>query len=401
MFDLEKQIRWSKIKVGLVITLALLVLLLAVLFAGNIELLFSPKVDFRVQFRDVKGLRKGAPVWVFGTEVGSVKNIELDPIYGTIVTISVTQGIQGLIKKDSHASIMTMGLLGDKYLELTTGSPVAQPIKPGELIRGIAQVEFTDIVEASATVFEKMSDFLKKMDILVMKIEEGEGTVGKFLSDPSVYDNLKKTTQNLSSVVEDIQSARGTFRMLIEDRTLYDRLSSASSSIDEFTRKLNESSGTLKRMVEDPSLYERLVAAASSIEGIGKSYQESTGTLKRIIEDPSLYERLVSAAASIEAFGKKLNESEGTLKRLIEDRELYDNLNQGSERLVSILTRMDRGEGVVGTLLRDDEMAAEMKETVAKIKGLTLEVENLAKDLQELTKDIKANPRKYFKFSVF
>ena len=401
MFDLEKQIRWSKIKVGLVITLALLVLCLAVFFAGNLELLFSPKVNFRVQFRDVKGLRKGAPVWIFGTEVGSVKNIELDPIYGTIVTISVTQGIQGLVKKDSHASIMTMGLLGDKYMELTTGSPVAEPIKPGELIKGIAQIEFTDIVETSAEVFEKMSDFLKKMDILATKIEEGEGTVGKFLSDPAVYDNLKQTTQNLSTVVEDIKNSRGTFRMLIEDGSLYSRLSSASSSIDEFTRKLNESSGTVKRMLEDPSLYEKLVAAASSIEGIGKSYQESSGTLKRLIEDPALYERVASAASSIEAFSKKLNESEGTLKKLIEDRELYDNLNQGSQRLASILSRMDRGEGVVGTLIRDDEMAAQMKETVVNIKGLTLEVENLAKDLQELAKDIKANPRKYFKFSVF
>jgi hypothetical protein len=46
-------------------------------------------------------------------------------------------------------------------------------------------------------------------------------------------------------------------------------------------------------------------------------------------------------------------------------------------------------------------MAAQMKETVVKIQGLTLEVENLARDLQELTKDIKANPKKYFKFSVF
>jgi phospholipid/cholesterol/gamma-HCH transport system substrate-binding protein len=401
MFDLEKQIRWSKIKVGLVITLALLILCLTVLFAGNIGLLFSPKVDFRVQFHDIKGLRKGAPVWLFGTEVGSVKNIALDPIYGTIVTISVTKRIQGLIKRDSHASIMTMGLLGDKYMELTAGSPVSPPLKPGELIKGASQIEFTDIVETSASVFEKMSDFLKRMDVLMSKIEEGQGTVGKFLSDPAIYNNLKTTTQDLSAVAQDLRNSRGTFRMLIEDETLYSRLSSAASSIDEFTRKLNESSGTLKRMMEDPSLYEKLVAAASSIEGIGKSYQESSGTLKKIIEDPSLYERLVSASSSIETFAKKLNESEGTLKRLLEDRGLYDNLDRGSQQLASILSRVDRGEGVAGTLIRDDEMAAQMKETVVKIKELTQEVENLARDLEELTKDIKANPRKYFKFSVF
>jgi phospholipid/cholesterol/gamma-HCH transport system substrate-binding protein len=367
MFEQEKQLQWSKIKVGLVISLAILILFLAVFFAGKIEILFSPKMLLKAQFRDVKGLRKGAPVWIFGTEVGSVQAIDLDPIYRTIVTVSINKSVRDLIKKDSTASIMAMGLLGDKYMELTTGSPAAEPVESGEMIQGMAQVELTEIAATGAMTIEKTADLVKRIDMLVQKIEKGEGTVAKFIMNPSVYDNLDKSTRTLSILLEDIKTSRGT----------------------------------LKRMIEDPALYDRMLSAASSIEGFSKRLNESTGTLTKLLEDPELYEKLVAASSSIETFSRKLNEESGTLKKLVEDPELYDNLNRVSRNLASILTRLDRGEGVAGTLIRDNEMAFDLKETLAKFKELTAEMGQLAEELKLLTKDIKENPKKYFKFSVF
>ena len=126
MADVKKQLQWSKLKVGSVITLALLILLVTVFFAGNIEELFLKKVELKTHFKDVKGLRRGAPVWVFGTEVGSVREIDLDPNYGTIVTMKMNKSALPFIKEDSTAGILTMGLLGDKYIEIGTGSPEAE-----------------------------------------------------------------------------------------------------------------------------------------------------------------------------------------------------------------------------------------------------------------------------------
>ena len=367
MFEMEKRLRWSKMKVGLVVTLALLTLFLAVFFAGNIELLFSPKVDLRAQFQDVKGLRKGAPVWVYGTEVGSVKAITLDPIYGTIVTISVTKSVQGLIKKDSQASILTMGMLGDKYVELTPGSPLGTPIKPGEIIRGVPQIELTDIVAISGKTIESMGDFLKKLDTLIDKVEKGQGTLAHFINDPTIYNNLAKSTQALTGVVEEIRNSRGTLKLLLEDPSVYNKMLAAASSVEEFSKKLNESSGTLKKLIENPELYENLLAATSSIE----------------------------------AFGKKINEGHGTIMKLVEDPELYENLRRASQNLASIFARLDRGEGIAGAFVRDTELAMEFKETLIKFRNFTVEAEKLAAELEKLTKEIKDNPKKYFSISVF
>jgi phospholipid/cholesterol/gamma-HCH transport system substrate-binding protein len=343
MFDAKKQVRWSQIKVGLVITIAFLILLIAVFFAGNIQNIFLKKAEFKIQFKDVVGLRKGAPVWILGLEEGSVNDITLDPVYGVIVTITVNRNALQFVKKDSRATILTMGLLGDKYIELSTGSPQAEPIRPGEIIQGTSEMGLREV----------MGQFIDRIDSLVTKIERGRGTIAKLLNDPTLYNNLLGATHSLSALLEDVKDSKGTLGLLIEDPTVYRKILAATSSVEEFAKKINESSGTLRHLVEDPSLYNRALTAASQIE----------------------------------EFSRKLNEGQGTLKRMIEDPALYENLNRDLKKIHSILERIESGEGVAGALIQDKDLAKELKDTVAELK--------------ELLKNIKEHPKKYFKFSIF
>ncbi|MGB9716185.1 MAG: MlaD family protein [Thermodesulfovibrionales bacterium] len=353
MFDIKKQLFWSKLKVGLVITLAILILFLTVFFAGSIERLISPKAEIKAQIQNVKGLRKGAPVWVSGIEVGSVKDINLHPEYGTIVTISIKKDALKFLRKDAEASILTMGLLGDKYIELSNGSPDAGPIKPNDIIKGSTQIELQDIVETSASSIEKMSDFINKLENLVGRVERGEGTIAKFLTDPSIYNNLQETTKSLSIILREIETGHGTLRMLLKDPSLYNKLVSATTALEEINRKINE----------------------------------GQGTFKKLLEDPALYNRVLSAASSIDAFSKKLTEGHGTLRRLAEEPDLYENLNNVTKQLSSLLEKIETGKGVAGGLITDEKLANDLKETIL--------------ELRELTKDMKENPKKYFKFSLF
>ena len=315
MFDTKKQLRWSKLKVGLVITLAFLIMIVAIFFAGGIKEMFSPRIELKVQFMDAKGLRRGAPVWIFGMEVGSVKNINLDPVHGAIVTISVGKSVQNFIKRDAQANILTMGLLGDKYIELSIGSSLAEPIHPGEMIKGGTQIEFSDIMVTVAVAIGKMGEFITKLDNLVVKMETSEGTVAKLLKDPAIYDNLNQTTKKLSLLLEDIKNSRGTMKMLMDDPSLYNRMLSAASSIEEFSRKLNEGSGTLKRLVEDPELYENLKRGSAQLSSILEGIDKGKGVAGALIRDEELTKELSEAllefkklSAELEALVKDVKE---------------------------------------------------------------------------------------------
>ncbi len=360
MFDTKKELRWSEIRVGLVITVGLLALLTAVLFAGSIQNILSRKVELKIDFRNVEGLRKGAPVWILGIEEGSVIGINLNPAYGVIATISVNESALKFIKKDSTATILTMGLLGDKYIELSTGSPETEPIRPGEMLTGTTEIRFKSVIEASATTIETMNGVIKKLDHLVSRIEAGKGTLAKFLEDPSVYDNLKEATYNVSLISEEIRNSRGTLKLLTEDPSVYNKILVTASSLEEFSRKINESSGTLKNLIEDPAVYNKALAAVSQIEAVSR----------------------------------KLNESQGTLKKLIEDPELYENFNRDLKGLSSILERIDKGEGLAGAFLRNEELAKELNEALLEFKKLSAE-------LEAFVRDIKEHPKRYFKFSIF
>jgi len=320
MFDIKKQLRWSKLKAGMVITIALLALLVAVFFAGNIQKIFSPKTELKVAFRDVRGLRRGAPVWIFGTEVGSVRNIHLDPVHGAIVTISINKDALRFLKKDSQASIMTMGLLGDKYIELSAGSPGAEPLQPNEMIKGTEPIQFSQIIETTSMAIGKMGDFINKLDVFVTKMEKGEGTFAKFFTDPTIYNNLKRSTETLSLLLEDIENKEGTLKMLIEDPSLYKKTLSTVSSIEEFSRKLNEGSGTLKKLIEDPELYGNLNQAASRLSSILEGIEKGKGMAGALISDEELAKELRDLLLELRKLSSEL---EGLAKDIKEHPKKY------------------------------------------------------------------------------
>ncbi|MDI6891147.1 MAG: MlaD family protein [Thermodesulfovibrionales bacterium] len=309
MFNIKKQLLWSKLKVGLVITLALLTLFIAVFFAGSIERILSPKADLKAQIQNVKGLRRGAPVWVSGIEVGSVKSIDLHPVYGTIVTLSIDRNALGFLKKDAEASVLTMGLLGDKYIELSNGTQGAEPIKPEDMIKGATQFELKDVMEASTSSIEKIAGFIGKLENLVTKIEKGEGTIPKFLTDPSIYENLRETTKTLSLVLKDIESGQGTINMLLEDPSLYNKLLATSSSIEELSKKIKESSGTLNKLIEDPELYENLNKASQQLSSILEKIEAGEGIAGDLIADRKFASDLKDTVMEIRELTKDIREN--------------------------------------------------------------------------------------------
>ncbi len=353
MFEAKKDLRWSKLKVGLVITIAFLVLCVAVFFAGNIQSLLSKKVELKIQFREVEGLRKGAPVWILGIEEGSVKDIDLNPVSGVIVTIAVQKNSSRFIKTDSRATILTMGLLGDKYIELSPGTPQAEQVRPGEMLKGTTEMGLKHVMETTGEAIGKISQFINKVDTLVEKVESSQGTVGKLLNDPSLYENLNRTVNRLSALVDDLKNARGTLGLLIEDPSLHNKLITATSSVEEFIKRINESRGTLKSLIEDPSLYNKTLEAASQIQ----------------------------------VFSTRLNEGQGTIKKIIEDPAVYENLNKDLKELSSILEKIEKGQGLAGAFIQDTQLSKELKDALA--------------ELRDLLKTMKNNPGKYFKFKLF
>jgi outer membrane protein OmpA-like peptidoglycan-associated protein len=117
-------------RVGVLVVMALVFLSTGVFLIGNKDFLFSSTYRLKAEFQNVAGLNNGAAVRIGGIHQGTVKEIDLpsQPDGKVTVVMNVKSETRNIIKKDSRASIKTEGLLGDKYVEISFGSPKAEPI---------------------------------------------------------------------------------------------------------------------------------------------------------------------------------------------------------------------------------------------------------------------------------
>jgi phospholipid/cholesterol/gamma-HCH transport system substrate-binding protein len=212
-----------------------------------------------------------------------------------VVTISVNGRAFQFINRESHATIMTMGLLGDKYVELSAGPPQGEPIRPGEMIKGSAETGMRKVMETVGVAMDKIGQLIERVDDLARKIDQGQGSIAKFLNDPTLYNNLTEASRNLSAMVQDIRNSQGTIKLLIEDPSLYEKALSTASSLEEFSKKLGESSGTLKKLLEDPELYERLNKASSQLSSLLEGVERGKGIAGALVKDEALAKDLRDA----------------------------------------------------------------------------------------------------------
>ena len=119
--------------VGIFVVASLVALLIMVLIIARQEGLFQEYVEYRAIFRNVSGLKVGSEVHLAGVTVGNVKDITISPEGSTLVTFQVIKKYSDRVRADSQASIGFMGLLGEKSLDLTAGSPKQPADSPGGL----------------------------------------------------------------------------------------------------------------------------------------------------------------------------------------------------------------------------------------------------------------------------
>jgi hypothetical protein len=151
-------------RIGVFVVLALLGLSAGIFLIGNKEFLFSPTYRLKTDFQNVGGLNNGAEVRVGGIHEGTISRIDLPTEPGGKVTVvmKLHSSTQNIIRKDSIASIKTEGLLGNKYLEISSGTVKAQAVQNDDVIAGEVPVDIAeqakDLAASAKTGVEAFSD---------------------------------------------------------------------------------------------------------------------------------------------------------------------------------------------------------------------------------------------------
>lgn len=184
--------RAFELKVGAFILIGITILFVIVFSIGDINL---SKTGYRIKvlFNFASGIGPSAPVRLAGVGIGQVQGVHIifdEKDKKTKAELTAWINDKTKIEEGAEFTINTLGLLGEKYLEIYPGTPGGRAIKDNETVIGKDPVAMEKVTENLAV----LSDSVRA---IVEKIRKGEGTVGKFLMDDAVYRNLEEFTADI------------------------------------------------------------------------------------------------------------------------------------------------------------------------------------------------------------
>lgn len=299
-------ISWEQLRVGLVLVLGVAVLSIAMAQLGKAANLFSDRYVLVTFLREGAGLREGGSVTLAGQLVGTISRIEfLPPDADTTrtlrVTMEVDQALRDQIRLDSRARLRTLGLLGDKVIDISPGTPAGRPLVSGDTIRLAEGVDYEAVIAQASSAVEDLVALAADMRVLSGKVVAGEGTVGKLLTDEKLYVELASTLEQTDRMLARLQSRNGTVGRLLDDPALYDNLNRTLASLDSLVGQVNRSEGTVGKLLRDDSLYRSMVRVTSGADTLVHSLTHGNGLAAKLITDQALYDQLLKAVTDLNA----------------------------------------------------------------------------------------------------
>jgi phospholipid/cholesterol/gamma-HCH transport system substrate-binding protein len=299
-------VRWRNLRTGLLFVFGIALIGTLGLIIGKNTGLLSKHDTAYIFVEDIRGLTEGNMVSISGKKVGTIKAMHFTSRHdtsGITIELDIRDEYFGLITRDSRAVIKSLGVLGDKYIDIALGrSP--QPFRDGDFLAAEMQ---PGVEELTASALQTMDQIASVSE----KINRGEGTIGR----------------------------------LISSTELSDRLVGAASGFEEISKRLLHGSGPVAVLLNDEALAHRMKSGIADLSALAASVRSGQGTLGKLFVDESLYQSLNSISRRSDSLMARLNSPEGSIGRFARDTSFYVNLNRTIASLDSLLVDLKQNPG--------------------------------------------------------
>jgi phospholipid/cholesterol/gamma-HCH transport system substrate-binding protein len=209
-----------ELRVGLFLNLGIALITIAVLLLGAEQSFVTKRTTYKIILDNAAGLATGAKVLISGIQAGSVEALDLSKDDRRVkVRVKILDQYENAIRADTQAELTTEGLLGDKILSLTAGDPAKPPIPEGGTIPTRESSDFSHVVDKSDIFLTHLNELtvnlnhvvegfskgdrskdlalkinaaLTKLNSVLAKVDDGQGSIGALVNDPELYDDAKR-----------------------------------------------------------------------------------------------------------------------------------------------------------------------------------------------------------------
>lgn len=210
-------------KVGVFVFVGLIILSFFILMIGRYKTWVSG-YRFDIIFNFVNGVKEGAPVRFAGVDVGEVKRVRFffSPEEKR-AKVKITAWVRNdvFIPADSSAWVNTLGLLGEKYVEIMPGVDYRQQIKEKKVMLGNDPIAMQELGDWAKKIVDGLNETIEA-------IRSKQGTIGRLLGDDSLYQELETALKNKN----------GTVGRFIYDDSVYKEVEALISDLRKHPWKL-------------------------------------------------------------------------------------------------------------------------------------------------------------------
>lgn len=275
-------VKWGNLKVGIILIFATVIVFWAS-FSGGGTSIFQSKGKFKAYFKNVNGLVSGSPVWMSGVEVGNVKSVKfinLDSLRRVEVVCRVKKSSWYMLTADSEVLLGSIGLVGDKYVEIIPGTKDKPVIEEMDVIAtrdaGDAQAMF----KAGEEALVEAGDLAGNLDDILARMNRGEGTLGQLSTNRALYKEMTSLMSSLTKLTATLQSNQERIVSSIEK---------TANTVEDLSAQVSENRGTLGKIMNDPALYDNLAATSASLDSILLKINTAEGNLGLLVNDTAMY----------------------------------------------------------------------------------------------------------------
>jgi len=258
------------------------------------------------------------------------------------VLFDIQQEYLDRIGIDSEVSIESKGLIGDSFIDISPGATGVKPRLKGEsyVIESVQSPGFREIMTGANDVVANFGVLSSHFKELTQRITSDSisGGVTNILNDAQkTVSQANRTFSQAASLLAAMQEGNGTIGKLVSDPTLYNRLAESLEKFNALAEKIQNGNGTIGRFINDPSLYESAGAMLQKADAIMARIESGEGTLGKLTTDEAMYERTTAALERFATMIEEINRGEGTIGKLLKDPSLYNNLDQSTSEITKLL----------------------------------------------------------------